>query len=254
MVFSGLKSLNFKEKLRSKNGVFNHGIGTGFLDHFPLITRTLCRLQTFESKEEFPASIVSGERHTLTDAALKRLKPKDKVYKVADRYGLYVSVLSSGVISFRYNYAINGRQETLVLGRYGPEGITLKKAHEILAQAKKSVLEGRSPARLKTATKPSLAGVPRFGDWAEKWLENYQMAESTRDMRRTVFERDLRKPFGRLAMNEIAERELRALCDAIVARGAPATAVHAREVVLLVFRYAADLRHRYPNPALDVRP
>lgn len=33
----------------------------------------------------------------LTDAALKKLKPKDKVYKVADRDGLYVSVLPSGL-------------------------------------------------------------------------------------------------------------------------------------------------------------
>jgi hypothetical protein len=119
------------------------------LDHFPLFMRARCRLQTFETKEEFPAFMVSGERHMLTDAALKKLKPKDKVYKVADRDGLYVSVLSSGVVSFRYNYAINGRQETLVLGRYGPEGITLKEARETLAQAKKSVLEGRSPARLR---------------------------------------------------------------------------------------------------------
>ena len=34
-------------------------------------------------------------------------------------------MLKSGTISFRYNYAINGRQETLVLGRYGPDGIKL---------------------------------------------------------------------------------------------------------------------------------
>lgn len=31
---------------------------------------------------------------------------------MADRDGLYVYVLKSGTISFRYNYSINGRQET----------------------------------------------------------------------------------------------------------------------------------------------
>ena len=56
----------------------------------------------------------------LTDATLRNLKPKDKGYKFADRDGLYVFVLTSATISFRYNYAINGRQETLVIGRYGP--------------------------------------------------------------------------------------------------------------------------------------
>ena len=34
----------------------------------------------------------------LTDAALKALKPKEKIYKIADRDGMYVRVMPSGVI------------------------------------------------------------------------------------------------------------------------------------------------------------
>ncbi|VDA47682.1 hypothetical protein BANRA_05277 [Klebsiella pneumoniae] len=41
------------------------------------------------------------------------------MYKVSDRDGLYVAVLISGTISFRYDYRINGRRETLVIGQYG---------------------------------------------------------------------------------------------------------------------------------------
>jgi len=52
----------------------------------------------------------------LTETTLKNLKPKKKSYKVSDRDGLYAVVLPSGSISFRYNYQINGRQETLTLG------------------------------------------------------------------------------------------------------------------------------------------
>ena len=55
----------------------------------------------------------------LTDAAIKALKPKDKLYKVADRNGMYVVVQPSGSIVFRYDYRMNGRRETLTLGRYG---------------------------------------------------------------------------------------------------------------------------------------
>ncbi len=40
----------------------------------------------------------------LTDMAIKRLKPKDKLYKVADRDGMYVSVATTGQITFRYDY------------------------------------------------------------------------------------------------------------------------------------------------------
>lgn len=48
----------------------------------------------------------------LTDTKIKSLKPKEKIYKVADRDGLYVAVLTSGTIIFRYDYRINGRRET----------------------------------------------------------------------------------------------------------------------------------------------
>ena len=64
----------------------------------------------------------------LTDTKLRNLKPTGKLYKVADRDGLYVAVTPSGTISFRYNYTLNGRQETITFGRYGPGGITLAEA------------------------------------------------------------------------------------------------------------------------------
>ncbi|WP_426765498.1 Arm DNA-binding domain-containing protein, partial [Pseudomonas aeruginosa] len=49
----------------------------------------------------------------LTDTKLRNLKPKDKLYKVNDRDGLYVAITPAGSISFRYNYSIHGRQETI---------------------------------------------------------------------------------------------------------------------------------------------
>ncbi len=45
----------------------------------------------------------------LTDAALRNLKPKSKIYKASDRYGMYVTVSTSGTIPFRYDYRLNGR-------------------------------------------------------------------------------------------------------------------------------------------------
>lgn len=190
----------------------------------------------------------------LTDAALRNLKPKEKPYKVADRDGLYVYVLKSGSISFRYNYAINGRQETLVLGRYGPGGIKLAEARELLGEAKRSLAAGRSPARQKAAVATKRREEQSFAQWAEEWLARYTMAESTRDMRRSVYERDLKGPFGKLKLEEVTADELRSSCDRIVARGAPATAVHARDIVMLVFRYACERGRKVPNPGDEVRP
>lgn len=190
----------------------------------------------------------------LTDTKLRNLKPEAKPYKLSDRDGLYVMVLTTGTVSFRYNYRINGRQETLVLGCYGPGGLTLAEAREKLAEAKKGLSAGKSPARHKAREKQKISSSDSFSEWTEHWLKNYQMADSTRDMRRSVFERDLKGPFGRLKMGEITHEDLRSLCDKIVGRGAPATAVHAREVVQMVYRYALERGHKYENPAELVRP
>lgn len=54
----------------------------------------------------------------LTDKELKNLKPRAKLYKVTDRDGMYAAVTPTGVVSFRYQYRVNGRQEVLTIGRY----------------------------------------------------------------------------------------------------------------------------------------
>lgn len=190
----------------------------------------------------------------LTDTRLRHLKPKDKLYKVNDRDGLYVAVTPAGTISFRYNYSINGRQETVTFGRYGVGGITLAEARERLNEAKKMVAGGRSPAREKARDKARIKDAETFGAWAEKWLRGYQMAESTRDMRRSVYKRELKSKFAQQKLSEITHEDLRALTDNIVERGAPATAVHAREIVLQVYRWAIERGQKVENPADRVRP
>lgn len=190
----------------------------------------------------------------LTDTKLRNLKPTEKAYKITDRDGLYVSVLPSGTISFRYNYRINGRQETLTIGRYGKDGISLLEARELLAQAKKGLATGQSPSKQKARVKQKARDADSFGEYADLYLAKHKMADSTRDMRRSVYERDLKGPFGRLKMTEINHEDLRSLCDKIVGRGAPATAIHAREVVHMVYQFALDRGHKYENPAQLVRP
>ncbi len=145
----------------------------------------------------------------LTDTKLRNLKPKDKLYKVVDRDGLYVAVTSTGAISFRYNYAINGRQETMTFGRYGVGGITLAEARERLSEAKKMVAAGKSPAKEKARDKARTKDAETFGAWAEKWLRGHQMADSTRDMCRSVYERGLKAKYGNWKLTEISHEDLR---------------------------------------------
>ncbi len=190
----------------------------------------------------------------LTDTKLRNMKPRETLFKVADRDGLYVAVAPSGGISFRYNYLINGRQETVTFGRYGAGGITLAEARMLLHDAKRMIAEGKSPAREKAREKERDKASQTFDDWARVWLKGHEMADSTRDMRTATYERELKKPLGSKKLDEISHEDLRTLCDKIVERGAPATAVHAREVVMMVFRWAIERGQKIDNPADQVRP
>lgn len=190
----------------------------------------------------------------LNEMKLRALKPAEKIYKVTDRDGLYVAVLPSGVVSFRFDYRFNGRRETLTLGTYGPAGITLAEARGSLVDARRLIASGVSPAAEKRKKKDAVASAKSFGHWARDWIEKYKMAESTRAMRRSVLERDLLPAFDKRKLAEVTEADLRTLCDKIVARGAPATAVHAREIVMGVFDWAILKGEKVANPAHAVRP
>lgn len=116
----------------------------------------------------------------LTDTALRNLKPKSKIYKASDRDAMYVTVSPSGTVSFRYDYRLNGRRETLTIGRYGPAGISLALAREKLIDAKKTVAQGKSPALEKQREKRRLTAARTFGELTGKWLVGARMADSTR--------------------------------------------------------------------------
>jgi len=190
----------------------------------------------------------------LTDTKLRNLKPQEKIYKVPDRDGMYVAVTPAGGISFRYNYSINGRQETLTIGKYGSGGITLAIARERLHEAKKLIAEGRSPSKEKARTKTKTKTEATFGVWATQWFKGHVMADSTRDMRQSIYDRELKNVFAKSKLPEITHEDLRRLTDSIVARGAPATAVHTREIVMQVYRWAKERGVSVENPADLVRP
>lgn len=190
----------------------------------------------------------------LTDAAIKALKPRDKMYKVTDRDGMYVLVSPTGAISFRFDYRLNGRRETVVIGRYGPTGVSLARAREKLIEAKLMIQEGLSPAHEKRRDKRRIKEAKSFGEFGERWLLEAKMADSTRAMRRSIFERDILPAFRNRLLPEILPEDLRGLCAKVKERGAPATAVHVRDIVKLVFAFAILHGEKVANPADEVGP
>jgi integrase len=176
------------------------------------------------------------------------------MYKVTDRDGMYVRVAPTGGISFRLDYRLNGRRETVRLGKYARDGISLARARELCLDAKRMIAEGRSPAIEKQREKRRIKEAKSFGEFGEKWLTGAPMADSTRAMRRAIFERELKAVWRNRLLTEITPDDLRAHCAKIVERGAPATAIHVRDILKQIYAFAILHGEKVANPADDVGP
>ena len=185
----------------------------------------------------------------LTETKLKSIKPTDKTYKISDRDGLYVAVSKTGAISFRYDYRINGRRETITFGKYGE--MSLAEARDKLISAKKMLSEGISPAKEKQRLK-QFRNNDVFGYWLEKWFNDANYADSTRDIVGGIINRDVMPKFSKLLLSEITPTILRQYCEKLKER-APVTAVKTRDIVSMVFTYAKARGAIYDNPAEYVK-
>ncbi|RDI03939.1 integrase [Caldimonas thermodepolymerans] len=209
----------------------------------------------------------------LTDTSLKALKPQAKAYKVTDGGGMYVVVSPSGTKTFRYDYRLDGKRETLTVGRYEPGTanrtdselkaldygavVSLKDARALRDRARRSVEAGVSPSKAKVEKRIASADADTFGAWVKRYFEHKadpksgkeQLADSTLALRKSVYRRILEEPLGKKRLDEIKPTALAALLDQAKAERGPGPAVHARELVLLVYRYAIGKGVEVDNPA-----
>src|SRR3954447_5740010 len=94
----------------------------------------------------------------LSDSKLRALKPRTNTYEIADGGGLYVCVLPSGTVSFRYQYRLRGRKERVVIGAY--PAIALVRARQIHRNYQTMVEQGISPAQHVQNEKARQRGSP----------------------------------------------------------------------------------------------
>lgn len=73
-------------------------------------------------------------------------------------------------------------------------------------------------------------------------------------MRRSIYERDILPTFRNRLLTEITPDDLCMMCGKVKDRGAPATAVHVRDIVKLIFAFAILRGEKVDNPADEVGP
>jgi len=87
----------------------------------------------------------------LTDVLIRKAKPKDKSYKLADGNGMYLEIAPAGGKWWRLKYRMNGKERRISLGTY-PE-TSLKQAREAREEARKLLTSGIDPGENRKATK-----------------------------------------------------------------------------------------------------
>lgn len=209
----------------------------------------------------------------LTDTTLRGLKAQSKPYKVTDGAGLYVVISPTGTKTFRYDYRLDGKRETLTLGRYAPgtanrigdelkglgygSVVSLKDARLLRDRASRQVEAGISPSKSKVEMRIQEADGETFGSWARRYFEfkadpksgDEMLADTTLAMRKSVYKRTLETALGKKRLDEIKPTVLADILDKVKAERGPGPAVHSRELVLLVYRYAIGKGIEVENPA-----
>lgn len=94
----------------------------------------------------------------------------------------------------------------------------------------------------------------QFGKFAELWFAEAKLSDSTMTQRRRVYCRDIKPFLQRRPIGAIDADEVRGLCERVKARGAPATAVHVRDIIRSVFAFAFTRGYDGGNPVLAVTP
>jgi hypothetical protein len=87
----------------------------------------------------------------LTDTAIRKTKPTDKPFKVADEKGLFLLVAPTGGKLWRMKYRFEGKEKLLSFGPY-PD-MPLIRAREKRDEARKLLADGIDPGEHLKAVK-----------------------------------------------------------------------------------------------------
>ena len=176
----------------------------------------------------------------LTDIAIKKTKPTDKPYKLADERGLCLLIVPTGGKWWRFSYRFNGKQKTLSMGTY-PD-VPLIKAREKRDEARRLVAEGIDPSehrKLHKARREEL-GNNTFEAIAREWFskELPAWAPSQAGKMKGILENNIYPWIGGRPITEIKVPELLSVLRRMEDRGALETAKRALQCSGQIFRYA----------------
>lgn len=216
----------------------------------------------------------------LSDTKIKNLRPRDKVYQVADESGLFVEVTPKGAKVWRLRYRLLSKQEKVMLGHY--PAFSLSEARSWRDECKVLVRRGLSPMELKRGEpipKHHSPTVKELGEafiakwcvdaigkarqkeaeqqadnkllaFATKWYEDIVIPNNKRHAGTLrVLEKDVFPVIGEKQLSEVSVNDILSITDAIKNRGSDQMALQTRNLLKRLFSYAIARQKTQFNPA-----
>jgi len=196
----------------------------------------------------------------LTEIKLKALRPRDTLYRVADRDGLCIEVPLSGAFRWRYRYRHQGKPKMLSLGVY-PD-VSLANARARLGDARALRAQGIDPSEARKQEKeaPILAAQETartadatFEAVGRLWMATQNVAEITANKNRWLLETFLFPKLGHRPVDQITPRELLTILRDIEKTGKHETASRAKNKAGQVFRFAIIEGKAEVDPTASLR-
>lgn len=191
----------------------------------------------------------------LSDTAIRKMKPTEKIQRLFDGGGLYLEVSPAGGKWWRLKYRYGGKEKRLSLGTYPDTG--LADARSKRDAARRLLAGGTDPGEHRKAEKA--AGEDRAANSLEVVAREWHAKQATKWVKdhadRTMLrlENDIFPWLGKRPIAEVTAKELLAAVNRIADRGAVESAHRALQTCGQVFRYAIATGRADRNPAADLR-
>jgi integrase len=193
-----------------------------------------------------------AQTRRFTDKFVQSLKPRESRYEVYEGGGFAIRVSPAGGKTWIWFYRFEGRHRRLTLGEYPTLGLADTRVK--LAAARKLLECGIDPGERELQQKRTERAAETVVEVAEAYIEKWarpRKRSASEDER--ILRKDVIPVWRSRKAKDIARRDVIAMLDKIVDRGAPIAANRTLAVVRRMFGWALSRDLIQANPCAAIK-
>ncbi len=187
---------------------------------------------------------------SLTDLAVRKFKPKDKEYFIADGGGLALRVRPNGQKAWFYRYRYDGRARKTQIGVF--PNLSLKDARIELAKLREELVDGIDPGMARNEARQKRSAELTFKELLQEFWEVELRHKKSGAATKKVIEKDCLKPWGWKKVSDIKRRDIVVLIDRVRKR-APVLANRLLGYLSRLFNFSAERGVIKDSPCTRIR-